>query len=74
MVSRERILKIHDAASARGDNSYIDPETGLLVMTAHYLEERKFCCGTGCRHCPYEPEVQTQAGRPGDAPSWQQRR
>ena len=55
MVSRDRIQKIHDAAAARGDNSYIDPSTGMLVMTAHYLQKRGFCCGAGCRHCPYTP-------------------
>jgi hypothetical protein len=33
---------------------YIDPGTGLFVMTAVYLAERTWCCGRGCRHCPYE--------------------
>jgi hypothetical protein len=73
VVSRERIQKIHDAAAARGDNSYIDPTTGMLVMTAHYLEGRGFCCGAGCRHCPYPPADQVAAGRPPDAESWQQK-
>jgi hypothetical protein len=27
---------------------------GRLVFTAHYLLERGFCCGKGCRNCPYE--------------------
>lgn len=72
MVSRERAQKIHDAASARGDNSYIDPSTGMLVMTAHYLRSRGYCCGAGCRHCPYAPDVQAAAGRPADAESWEQ--
>jgi len=26
---------------------------GLLVFTAHYLRNRGYCCGSGCRHCPY---------------------
>jgi len=30
-------------------------ENGLLVYTAAYHLERGFCCGSGCRHCPYEP-------------------
>lgn len=30
-------------------------EDGLVVFTvAHHLK-RGFCCGSGCRHCPYEP-------------------
>ena len=29
-------------------------EDGLLVFTAAYHLKRGFCCGSGCRHCPYE--------------------
>jgi len=31
---------------------YID-ERGLLVFTARFLLDRGYCCGNGCRHCPY---------------------
>lgn len=34
-------------------DSYI--ENGLLVYTAAYHLKRGTCCGSGCRHCPYEP-------------------
>jgi hypothetical protein len=54
----------HDAAERRGKTGYIDPKTGLLILTAAYLLERGHCCGAGCRHCPYPPEVQAEAGRP----------
>jgi hypothetical protein len=30
-------------------------ENGLLVYTAAYHVKRGSCCGSGCRHCPYEP-------------------
>ncbi len=30
-------------------------ENGLLVYTAAYHLKRGSCCGSGCRHCPYEP-------------------
>ena len=30
-------------------------ENGLLVYTAAYHMKRGSCCGSGCRHCPYEP-------------------
>jgi hypothetical protein len=29
-------------------------EGGRMVFTAHFLTERGYCCGSGCRHCPYE--------------------
>ena len=73
-MDQARIQRIHDAAARRGDSSYIDPASGLLVMTALHHERRGFCCGAGCRHCPYPPSVQADAGRPADAPSWEQMR
>lgn len=30
-------------------------EGGLLVSTAACHLKRGSCCGSGCRHCPYEP-------------------
>ncbi len=37
------------------DNFYINDE-GLLVFTEKFHLERGFCCGRGCKHCPYEYE------------------
>lgn len=65
-----RIQRIHAAACARHDTGYIDPTTGLFVLTAWYLRQRGFCCGTGCRHCPYSLEERRRAGRPDDAERW----
>jgi len=28
-------------------------EDGRFVLTEHFLRERGYCCGNGCRHCPY---------------------
>jgi iron complex transport system substrate-binding protein len=28
-------------------------ENGAMVFTASYLQRRGYCCGSGCRHCPY---------------------
>ena len=28
-------------------------EDGKFVFTASYLRRRGYCCGNGCRHCPY---------------------
>lgn len=28
-------------------------ENGRLVFTSFYLLGRGFCCGNGCRNCPY---------------------
>lgn len=50
---REAIVAAHAAALSRGDSGYLDPSTGLFVMTARSLLERGDCCDSGCRHCPY---------------------
>ena len=31
-------------------------EDGLMVFTAHYHLLRGRCCGSRCRHCPYNHE------------------
>lgn len=50
---RDEILAAHTAAMARGEPGYLDPSTGLFVMTAAALADRGYCCDQGCRHCPY---------------------
>jgi hypothetical protein len=43
----------HDRAVAAGEPGYLDPGSGLFVLTATYLRDRGTCCGHGCRHCPW---------------------
>jgi len=31
-------------------------ESGKLVFTENYHAQRGQCCGSGCRHCPYNPK------------------
>jgi hypothetical protein len=52
--SRTEILAAHATALERGDAGYLDPESGLFVLTAVFLADRGTCCERGCRHCPYE--------------------
>jgi hypothetical protein len=50
---RVDILAAHEAALARGEAGYLDPASGLFVLTAGFLADRGTCCTRGCRHCPY---------------------
>jgi len=43
----------HDAAVDAEFDGYIDPSSGLFVMTRTFLLDRGTCCGSNCRHCPY---------------------
>jgi hypothetical protein len=51
------------------DDYYFEGEN--LVFTAVYHLKRGYCCGSGCRHCPYEhrnvPGVEA-ADQGADAP------
>ena len=39
-------------------------ENGHWVFTEKFLRERGYCCGSGCRHCPYKSEGREQAAKP----------
>ncbi len=49
--------------SLKDDEFYM--ESGKFVLTERFLWRRGYCCGNGCRHCPFEyaqvPE-RTRAG------------
>jgi hypothetical protein len=49
----DEILRRHAEAMSNGDAGYLDPVTGLFVMTAATHVTRGWCCQRGCRHCPY---------------------
>jgi hypothetical protein len=49
----EEIVRAHAAAMQAGADTYIDPSSGLTVLTASYLARRGYCCDSGCRHCPF---------------------
>ena len=38
------------------NEDYYLNEKGLITFTAKYLLARGYCCGSGCRHCPYDYE------------------
>ncbi len=33
-------------------------EDGFCVFTETFLAKKGACCGSGCRHCPYQPKHQ----------------
>lgn len=50
---RSEVMAAHAVAIERGEAGYVDPESGLFVLTAKFLADRGTCCERGCRHCPY---------------------
>lgn len=39
-----------------GVDYYLNDQ-GLMVLTEKYHLDRGYCCGNGCRHCPYYYEA-----------------
>ena len=58
-----RVRTLHADACSRNLPSYADPVTGYDVFTADFLRQRGYCCGSGCRHCPYPA-----AAKPASSP------
>ena len=42
-------------------------EGPYMVFTAAYHLKRGYCCGSGCRHCPYREDGEEVAPAPPDA-------
>lgn len=38
-----------------GEDFYYNKD-GYVVLTEKYHLQKGFCCGNGCRHCPYQYE------------------
>lgn len=38
------------------ENVHYYLENGRVVFTELFHLERGRCCGSGCRHCPYDPQ------------------
>ena len=62
----EQELRRTAAPQAELGDFYRDGATGALVFTAAYHRRRGYCCGNGCRHCPFDHcAVPNKDGGPG---------
>jgi hypothetical protein len=56
-ICRECVMGFHRAKSGKAESKILPVdfyfENGLMVLTETYLLRRGYCCGNGCRHCPY---------------------
>jgi hypothetical protein len=51
---KNEAAKFTTSAVVEGIDYYMD--NGMFVMTAWFHLKRGRCCGSGCRHCPYDHE------------------
>lgn len=47
-----------------GIDYYIN-EDGYVVLTEKYHRDRGYCCGNGCKHCPFQYEGVPEPKRSG---------
>ena len=58
-----------------GEDYYFN-EQGYVVLTAKYHLQKGFCCGNGCKHCPYnyenvpEPQRSNLLSLPNPSRGW----
>ena len=52
-IVNKNYTKPHDEACLAKLDLYKDPATGYNVYTEYAHKKRGKCCGSGCRHCPY---------------------
>jgi Family of unknown function (DUF5522) len=51
--SMTKIEELHQKACDLEQDTYIDPESGYMVLTSKAHLKRGVCCGNVCRHCPF---------------------
>ena len=56
--SKDWIQELYVKEMSEKSNVYFYLENGKKVMTGKYHRDRGYCCGSGCRHCPYVPKGQ----------------
>lgn len=50
----DRTRRLYEEACATGQDYYVDPATGYRVITEVAHRRRGECCGSKCRHCPFD--------------------
>ena len=51
--SSSNAMEGHKAKIDNNEDYYM--EDGFCVFTEKFLLKKEACCGSGCRHCPYDP-------------------
>ncbi|CAB1420361.1 unnamed protein product [Pleuronectes platessa] len=48
------VHRVHREACEAKKQLYVDPSSGYKVFTEYAHLQRGKCCGSACRHCPYD--------------------
>lgn len=58
---RDWIRDLYVMEMVESKTEFYYDENGRIVFTEHYLAGRGKCCGSGCKHCPFDPKHQRGA-------------
>ncbi len=53
---RDWIRDLYVMEMVESKTEFYYDENGRMVFTEHYLASRDKCCGSGCKHCPFDPK------------------
>ena len=53
VAGRFAAARLYPTPRPAGGDFYLEGQ--LVVFTARYHRRRGYCCGSGCRHCPFDP-------------------
>ncbi len=51
-------LYVQETTKKSPEPDFYKDENGKFVMTESFHIKRGSCCGSKCKHCPYEPQYQ----------------
>jgi hypothetical protein len=51
-------LYVQETTKKSPEPDFYKDENGRVVMTESFHIKRGSCCGSKCKHCPYEPKYQ----------------
>jgi len=54
MEETEKNKESSKSGDSEWNSDYYFNNDGYVVFTAKYLLERGYCCGNGCKNCPYD--------------------
>ena len=60
-LRRRRVAALAEPELVEGEDYVMDGP--YLVLTAAYLLKRGYCCGNGCRNCPWDEQSEESSAR-----------
>ncbi len=47
-------IPFNNGGDSDDDDLYYSNDAGIVIFTEKFLLDRGYCCGNGCKNCPYD--------------------